>query len=102
MGGALCIAHPCGGRGADSRDEETPMKRKAWLRVVVFGVAVMAAVAAPAVADLPPSGAHASPAGRADARAARSASRPRSIGSSRIRAVLAALKQVETTGAALH
>jgi hypothetical protein len=74
------------------------MKGRSWLRMAVFGAAVVAAVAAPAVADLTPSGAHA---GRADARAARSAAPPRSMDSSRVSAVLADLKQVETTGAHL-
>ncbi len=77
------------------------MTRRAELRLAAFGVAVVAAVAAPAVAGLTASGIPSAPVRSAIAQATHAASRARSVDSSRVRAVLADLKQAETTGAGL-
>ena len=77
------------------------MKRKVWLALAAFGIAAAAAVVVPVTASLAPSGTHATPARRADAQRPSSASSSRSVDPSRVRAVLADLKRVETTGGRL-
>jgi hypothetical protein len=82
-------------------DEESSVTRGGWLRLAAFGVAALGVIAAPAVASMHPSGAHATPARRADIRANGAAIPRPSLDSAKVRAVLADLKRVETTGARL-